>query len=41
METDPFLTEERMAKYIAMMDAADAIDYATEEDYYYTASENV
>lgn len=41
METDPFLTEERMAKYIAMMDAADAIDYATEEDYYYTANENV
>ena len=41
METDPFLTEERMAKYIAMMDAADAIDYATEEDFYYTASENV
>lgn len=40
METDPFLTEERMAKYIAMMDAADAIDYATEEDYYYTAQEN-
>ena len=41
METDPFLTEERMAKYIAMMDAADVIDYATEEDFYYTASENV
>ena len=41
METDPFLTEERMAKYIAMMDAADAIDYATEEDYYYTANESV
>lgn len=37
METDPFLTEERMAKYIAMMDAADAIEYATEEDFYYTA----
>lgn len=38
METDPFLTEERMAKYIAMMDAADAIEYATDEDFYYTAS---
>ena len=38
METDPFLTEERMAKYIAMMDAADAIEYATKEDFYYTAS---
>lgn len=37
METDPFLTEERMAKYIAMMDAADAIEYATKEEYYYTA----
>lgn len=37
METDPFLTEERMAKYIAMMDAADAIEYATDEDFYYTA----
>lgn len=38
METDPFLTEERVAKYIAMMDAADAIEYATKEDFYYTAS---
>lgn len=41
METDPFLTEERMEKYIAMMDAADAIEYATEEDFYYTASNNI
>ena len=40
METDPFLTEERMAKYIAMMDAADAIEYATEEDFYYTTDES-
>lgn len=40
METDPFLTEDRIAKYIAMMEAADAIEYATEEDYYYTASNN-
>ena len=40
MEADPFLTEERMEKYIAMMDAADAIEYATEEDFYYTASNN-
>ena len=38
METDPFLTEERIAKYIAMMEAADAIEYATKEDFYYTAS---
>lgn len=37
LDTDPFLTEERIAKYIAMMDAADAIEYATEEDFYYTA----
>ena len=28
IETDPFLTEERIAKYIAMMDAADVIEYA-------------
>lgn len=41
METDSFLTEERMAKYIAMMDAADAIEYATAEDFFYTASNNV
>lgn len=41
METDSFLTEERMAKYIAMMDAADAIEYATDEDFFYTAQENV
>ena len=38
IETDPFLTEERIAKYIAMMESADAIEYATEEQYYYTAS---
>lgn len=41
METDPFLTEERIAKYIAMMDAADAIEYATEEDFFYTATTEV
>ena len=41
METDPFLTEERMTKYIDMMDAADAIEYATDEDFFYTAQENV
>ena len=39
IETDPFLTEERIAKYIAMMESADAIEYATEEEYYYTAAE--
>lgn len=41
METDPFLTEERMAKYIAMMEAADAIEYATDEQFFYAAQENV
>lgn len=41
MESDPFLTEERMAKYIAMMEAADVIDYATDEDFYYTADADV
>lgn len=41
METDPFLTEERIAKYIEMIDAADSIEYATEEEYCYTAAENV
>ena len=40
MEPDPFLTEERMEKYIAMMDAADTIEYATEEDFYYTTTDN-
>jgi hypothetical protein len=38
LEKDPFLTEERIAKYIAMMDSADAIEYATPEEYFYTAS---
>ena len=33
---DDFLTDERIDKYIAMLDAADAIEYATEEDYFYT-----
>lgn len=41
LETDPFLTEERISKYIAMMDSADAIEYATDEDFFYTAQENV
>ncbi len=36
---DDFLTDERIDKYIAMLDAADAIEYATEEDYFYTAPE--
>ncbi len=37
MENDSFLTPERVAKYVAMMDSADAIDYATDKDYFYTA----
>lgn len=36
---DDFLTDERIDKYIAMLDTADAIEYATEEDYFYTAPE--
>lgn len=39
IEPDPFLTEERIQKYIAMMDAADAIDYATKEEYYYSTAD--
>lgn len=41
MLKDDFLTDERIDKYIAMLDAADAIEYATEEDYFYTAPEVV
>ena len=41
IENDDFLTPERVSKYIAMMESADAIEYATDEDFYYTASENV
>ena len=41
IENDDFLTPERVQKYIDMMDSADAIEYATEEDFYYTATNNV
>jgi hypothetical protein len=34
------LTEERLKKYEDMLDAADAITYATTEDFFYTASNN-
>lgn len=37
---DDFLTNERIDKYIDMLNAADAIEYATDEDYFYTAPEN-
>lgn len=40
VETDAFLTEERLKKYEDMLDSADAITYATEEDFFYTASNN-
>jgi len=38
IETDAFLTVERLKKYEDMLDAADAITYATPEEYFYTAS---
>lgn len=34
IENDEFLTEERIQKYIDMLDAADVIEYATEENHY-------
>lgn len=36
VEPDAFLTTERLKKYEDMLDAADAITYATPEDYFYT-----
>ena len=41
IENDSFLTEERLKKYEDMLDSADAITYATPEDFFYTASNNV
>lgn len=41
VEPDAFLTTERLKKYEDMLDAADAITYATPEDYFYTASTEV
>ena len=37
IENDAFLTPERIKKYEDMLDSADAITYATDEDYFYTA----
>lgn len=37
IEPDAFLTEERLQKYEDMLDAADAITYTTDEDFFYTA----
>lgn len=39
VEPDAFLTTERLKKYVNMLDAADAITYATAEDYFYTAGD--
>lgn len=41
IENDAFLTPERIQKYEDMLDAADAITYATPEEFFYTAQENV
>lgn len=41
VEPDAFLTIERIQKYEDMLDSADAITYATPEDFFYTAQENV
>ena len=38
IEPDAFLTEERITKYVDMLDAADSIEYATSEEFYYQAS---
>lgn len=39
IKTDAFLTEERLKKYEDMLDAADAITYATPEEFFYTTAE--
>lgn len=39
LETDPFITEERKQKYIAMLDSADSIEYANSSEYLFTAEE--
>lgn len=41
VEPDAFLTLERIQKYENMLDAADAITYATDEQFFYTAQDNV
>lgn len=40
MEYDSFLTDERVAKYVAMMDAADAIEYAEPSEKVFTAADD-
>ena len=39
IEIDAFLTEERLKKYEDMLDSADAITYATDEDFFYKADD--
>lgn len=39
LETDPFITEERKQKYIDMLDAADAIEYADSSEYIFTTED--
>lgn len=41
VEPDAFLTLERIQKYEDMLDSADAITYATPEQFFYAAQENV
>ena len=41
IENDAFLTPERIQKYEDMLDAADAITYATDENFFYSAQESV
>lgn len=41
IEPDAFLTKERLQKYENMLDSADAITYATKEDFFYTAATEV
>ena len=40
IENDAFLTTERIKKYEDMLDSADAITYATSEEFFYTAQED-
>ena len=39
LETDPFITEERKQKYINMLDASDAIEYADSSEYLFTTED--
>ena len=41
VEPDAFLTPERLQKYEDMLDSADAITYATDENFFYTATNDV